>query len=69
MLVEKGPESILKAFTAASSFVMHRRVVYEANYGTQKGVTAGLDENGFLRVRDDAGTLHTVYAGGVRPDL
>jgi hypothetical protein len=30
------------------------------------GFTAGLNEDGFLLVRDDAGRLHTIVAGGVR---
>lgn len=68
MLLQKGPESILDAFTAASSYVIHRRIVYESNDGLERGVTEGLDNNGFLRVRDELGRVHTVYTGGVRPD-
>jgi BirA family biotin operon repressor/biotin-[acetyl-CoA-carboxylase] ligase len=68
LLVEKGAGAILSAFTRASSYVLHRRVLYETDYGLRKGVTAGLDENGFLRVRDDSGLLQTLYTGGVRPD-
>jgi BirA family transcriptional regulator, biotin operon repressor / biotin---[acetyl-CoA-carboxylase] ligase len=69
MLVEGGSETILRAFSAASSYVMNRRIVYESSDGVDRGVTAGLDENGFLRVRDDGGGVHTIYTGGVRPDL
>jgi BirA family transcriptional regulator, biotin operon repressor / biotin---[acetyl-CoA-carboxylase] ligase len=69
MLVEKGPDSILNAFSAASSYVTHRRVIFEGNHGFHKGVTMGLDSNGFLRVLDEAGVTQTVYTGGVRPDL
>lgn len=69
MLTEQGPESILRAFTAASSYVMHRRIVFEGNQGLHRGVTQGLDENGFLKVRDESGLLQTVYTGGVRPDF
>jgi len=63
-----GPESILRAFTAASSYVLHRRVRYEGSHGPDRGITAGLDENGFLKVKDDSGLIHTVYTGSVRPE-
>lgn len=66
MLVSEGPESILRAFTSASSYVLNRRVVIEEN--GSKGATAGLDENGFLLVRSDSGRLQRIAAGGVRPD-
>jgi BirA family biotin operon repressor/biotin-[acetyl-CoA-carboxylase] ligase len=69
MLVEKGADYVLGAFSAASSYVLHRRVVFEGSQGFQKGVTMGLDPSGFLRVRDDAGVTQTVYTGGIRPDL
>lgn len=69
MLLESGPDSILKAFSAASSYVVHRRVVFEGNQGSQKGITAGLDDNGFLRVRDEAGAMQIIYTGGIRSDL
>ena len=66
MLVEQGPPSILRAFTAASSYAMNRRIVLEENGA--RGTTAGLDENGFLLVRFESGQLDRVAAGGVRPD-
>ena len=69
MLTEHGPESILRAFTAASSYVVHRRIVFEGNQGPNKGITLGLDGNGFLKVRDESGLVQTVYTGGVRPDF
>jgi len=34
--------------------------------GGYTGVTAGLDEHGFLRVAGDDGILRTVLSGGVR---
>jgi BirA family biotin operon repressor/biotin-[acetyl-CoA-carboxylase] ligase len=68
-LTERGPESILRAFTAASSYVTHRRIVFEGNQGPKKGITLGLDGNGFLKVRDESGLVQTVYTGGVRPDF
>jgi BirA family biotin operon repressor/biotin-[acetyl-CoA-carboxylase] ligase len=66
MLISEGQESILRAFTSASSYVLNRRVVVEDNGG--KGITAGLDENGFLLVRSDSGRVQRIAAGGVRPD-
>jgi BirA family transcriptional regulator, biotin operon repressor / biotin---[acetyl-CoA-carboxylase] ligase len=66
MLASLGPESILRAFRSSSSYAMHRRVVVEES--GVKGVTAGLDENGFLLVRSDAGNLERIATGGVRPD-
>jgi BirA family biotin operon repressor/biotin-[acetyl-CoA-carboxylase] ligase len=62
-----GPEAILRAFTTASSYATNRRVVIEETGG--KGVTAGLDENGFLLIRSDSGRLERLATGGVRPDL
>ena len=66
MLDSQGSVSILRAFTSASSYALNRRIVIEEN-GT-KGVTAGLDENGFLLVQSDAGRLERIATGGVRPD-
>lgn len=67
MLESSGPESILQAFTSASSYVLHRRVVIEET--AEKGTTAGLDDNGFLLVNLDRGKIERVLAGGVRPDV
>ncbi len=69
LLVEQGPETIIKSFTAASSYVLHRRVVYETDHEARKGFTLGLDNNGFLQVRDEAGRIQTLYTGSVRPDV
>jgi BirA family biotin operon repressor/biotin-[acetyl-CoA-carboxylase] ligase len=68
LLIEQGRSAILRAFANASSYVLHRRVIYETDYGSYKGVTAGLDNNGFLKVRNDSGLMETLYTGGVRPD-
>lgn len=66
MLAAQGVASILRAFSAASSYALHRRVVIEESGA--RGVTAGLDENGFLLVRSESGRLERIAAGGVRPD-
>ncbi|MFZ0590672.1 MAG: biotin--[acetyl-CoA-carboxylase] ligase [Bryobacteraceae bacterium] len=68
LLVEQGSGAILQAFAAASSYTLHRRIVFEGDRGQAKGVTVGLDDNGFLRVRDDSGRVQTLYAGSVRPE-
>lgn len=66
MLAAKGTESILRAFTSQSSYAMNRRVVIEENGA--RGVTAGLDENGFLLIRSESGRVEKLATGGVRPD-
>lgn len=66
MLASQGPPAILRAFTLASSYALDRRVVVEENGA--RGVTAGLDENGFLLVQSDSGRLERIATGGVRPD-
>jgi BirA family transcriptional regulator, biotin operon repressor / biotin---[acetyl-CoA-carboxylase] ligase len=66
MLAAQGHSAILRAFTSASSFVTNRRVLVEE--GGWKGITQGLDENGFLLVRTPAGHLQRVTSGGVRPE-
>ena len=62
---EKGKQEILDEFTARSSYVRGKRVNVDTGSRTFSGVTAGLDENGFLRVETETG-IETVIAGGVR---
>lgn len=57
-------ESILRRFEQRSSFARGRDVHVEEE-GGYEGVTDGLDERGFLRVRTATG-LKTVLSGGVR---
>jgi BirA family biotin operon repressor/biotin-[acetyl-CoA-carboxylase] ligase len=66
MFTENGKESILRAFAAASSYVANRRVTVEET--GCRGMTAGLDEDGFLLIREDSGRIRRVASGGVRPD-
>jgi BirA family biotin operon repressor/biotin-[acetyl-CoA-carboxylase] ligase len=56
-------EEILQQFPNISG----KRVTVEVNGKTIEGVTCGLDSAGFLRVREDNGTMTTIFAGGVRP--
>jgi BirA family transcriptional regulator, biotin operon repressor / biotin---[acetyl-CoA-carboxylase] ligase len=57
-------ESILKRFTQRSSWVRGREIAVEEN-GEFTGVTDGLDDRGFLRVRTSAG-VRSVLSGTVR---
>jgi BirA family biotin operon repressor/biotin-[acetyl-CoA-carboxylase] ligase len=64
MLKTQGPECIVRAFVSASSYALDRRILIEED--GRKGITAGLDENGFLLVRFDNGRMERIAAGGVR---
>ena len=68
ILFEQGPEPVIRAFTAASSYVRGRRVVVEDGHTVVRGTTDGLDQDGFLWLRRDNGTSTRILAGGVRPD-
>ena len=60
----EGP-GILERFTEASTWVRGRRVRVPES-GGYTGVTAGLDDRGFLLVDSDDGRRRTVLSGGVR---
>lgn len=64
LLSSKGRKPILDLFSQASSYVRGRRVTILDS--PLAGTTAGLNEAGYLLVRDDAGKTHTIIAGGVR---
>jgi BirA family transcriptional regulator, biotin operon repressor / biotin---[acetyl-CoA-carboxylase] ligase len=84
MLIEEGPAATIEAFTLASSYARNKRVVFEGprgendckkdgadgrpDIGMNRGVTAGLDPQGFLLVRRAAGDIVTIMTGGIRPD-
>ena len=57
-------ETILKVFSAKSSYANNRRVTVED--GGQQGTTAGLDDCGFLMLRTSDGRTQRLSAGGVR---
>jgi BirA family biotin operon repressor/biotin-[acetyl-CoA-carboxylase] ligase len=67
MLNEAGRTAILAAFTRASTYAKGKRVVVDMGDRQIEGITAGLDDYGFLRVLQPNGKLETVLAGGVRP--
>lgn len=64
LLEAQGAAPILRAFSAISSYVNGRRVTVED--GGAEGITAGLDECGFLMLRTSDGRLQRLSAGGVR---
>jgi BirA family biotin operon repressor/biotin-[acetyl-CoA-carboxylase] ligase len=64
-LTGHGKRSILEQFEARSSYVCGKLVEVEAVDRIVTGITAGLDENGFLRVQTADG-IETIVAGGVR---
>jgi biotin-(acetyl-CoA carboxylase) ligase len=64
-LENEGVMGILQAFSAASSYARHRRVIVEESGAS--GTTTGLDENGFLLIRFDDGQTQRLATGGVRP--
>lgn len=58
--------TILRLFTHASSYAAGRRVTVQQPDGVVEGMTAGLNPDGFLIVRQDDGTETLILAGGVR---
>ena len=58
-------KDLLTRFTEASSWVRGKRVSVPEQ-GGYTGVSAGLNERGFLLVASDDGVLRTVLSGGVR---
>lgn len=64
-----APGNQQRDLTQYSSWIVGKRVRVEARNdgsGGYTGVTAGLDSQGFLRVKGDDGQLHTVLSGGLR---
>ena len=66
---EQAQRTVLDRLEAASSWIRGKAVVVDAGQAgagsSFTGVTAGLDDRGFLQVRTSAG-LRTVLSGGVR---
>jgi BirA family biotin operon repressor/biotin-[acetyl-CoA-carboxylase] ligase len=62
-----NPDTALRDFATRSSFVSGRRVCVDMGSETVYGTTAGLDTEGFLKLRKDDGEEITILAGGVRP--
>jgi BirA family transcriptional regulator, biotin operon repressor / biotin---[acetyl-CoA-carboxylase] ligase len=68
ILLSQGVASVLRLFTAASSYVAGRRVTVEQGDTLLHGVTDGLDESGFLYLMQDNGVRTLILAGGVRAE-
>ena len=62
-----GNAALLRMFSTASSYVSGKRVKVDLGERTIEGVTVGLDDAGFLRVKRADGVVETILAGGVRP--
>ncbi|MGI8992535.1 MAG: biotin--[acetyl-CoA-carboxylase] ligase [Bryobacteraceae bacterium] len=69
MLRDGGKASILRQFSQASSYANGKRVTVRMGNRVVEGVTAGLDDSGFLRLQKEDGTVELIIAGGVRPRL
>ncbi|MEJ7605256.1 MAG: biotin--[acetyl-CoA-carboxylase] ligase [Bryobacteraceae bacterium] len=66
-LMRDGKAAVLSAFTQASSYVWGRKVLVDQDAGILEGTTEGLDEQGFLILRQNDGRRTLILAGGVRP--
>jgi BirA family transcriptional regulator, biotin operon repressor / biotin---[acetyl-CoA-carboxylase] ligase len=64
-LEQAGGDRIIKRWSEVSSYARHKRVEVVCNGTSYSGETAGLDENGFLRIKRDDGRMETVYTGTV----
>ena len=60
-----GPEAVLRAWCAASSYAAGKRVRVETGTEAFAGTTRGLEPDGALRVETDAGEIKIVRAGDV----
>ncbi len=67
LLENHGRAPVIEMFARASSYVSGRRVCVDQNGSTLRGTTAGLNDSGFLMLRNDDGTNSVIVAGGVRP--
>ncbi len=67
MLNEAGKSAIITAFTRASSYARGKHVRVDMGDRSVEGITAGLDDYGFLRLLKNDGRMETIVAGGVRP--
>lgn len=67
MLVQGGAGPIIRMFSQASSYAKDKRVSVRMGDRVISGVTGGLDDSGFLRLRKEDGSIELILAGGVRP--
>ncbi|HXO61590.1 MAG TPA: biotin--[acetyl-CoA-carboxylase] ligase [Candidatus Acidoferrales bacterium] len=64
-LLREGATSVVKRFEATSSYARGKRVRVTNGRESFTGVTAGLEEEGLLRVKRDTGETTAVIAGDV----
>jgi BirA family biotin operon repressor/biotin-[acetyl-CoA-carboxylase] ligase len=64
-LLREGAKSVVKRFEATSSYARGKRVRVTNGKESFTGITAGLEEEGLLRVKRDTGETTTVIAGDV----
>jgi BirA family transcriptional regulator, biotin operon repressor / biotin---[acetyl-CoA-carboxylase] ligase len=64
-LLREGAKSVVKRFEATSSYARGKRVRVTNGRESFTGVTAGLEEEGLLRVKRDTGETTAVIAGDV----
>jgi len=64
-LLREGAKSVVKRFEAASSYARGKRVRVTNSRESFTGVTAGLEEEGLLRVKRDTGETTAVIAGDI----
>lgn len=67
LLETQGRGPIIETFARASSYVSGRRVCVDQDGSQLRGITAGLNDSGFLMLRGDDGSNSVIVAGGVRP--
>lgn len=65
LLADRGRQTILDEFSAHSSYAEGKSVLVTTPGGQISGITAGLDQHGFLLVRTAQG-VETIVTGGVR---
>jgi BirA family biotin operon repressor/biotin-[acetyl-CoA-carboxylase] ligase len=64
-LLREGAKSVVKRFEATSSYARGKRVRVTNGRESFTGITAGLEEEGLLRVKRDTGETTAVIAGDV----
>ncbi len=62
-----GTDQVIRLWEQASTWALGKPVRVDMGNRTITGVTAGLDPTGFLRVRQENGSVEVIVAGGVRP--
>ncbi|MCC6262014.1 MAG: biotin--[acetyl-CoA-carboxylase] ligase [Bryobacterales bacterium] len=67
MLAAGGKDRIIEMFTLVSSYARGKYVEVEFPSSVERGVTDGLNEDGYLWLRLPNGKRKLVVAGGVRP--